>query len=200
MLNNKKNMKTFYNRINCLQNMNNIYRNYIDVTKLNIRSSITSGNSINTNIINNNNKFQIYNTDNNSNIPTVNKNHDIANKNENNNKYNLNLDFLDINDVVSFYPKNILKEESISPRTDNEESTYYSQERDLNQSFSNSSLNKYNGGRKFSSAMEAFDISDETAINTKLQEGMTKLVEHCKYLCSTNKNRCICKYINFITF
>ena len=144
--------------------------------------------------LNNNTKINLYKKkiNNKKNNKEFNKNENYINnyyyKNNNdnyffNNSKNFNMNQININNIVSFYPKR--KGDEDNSRTDNEETTFSSLEKDqdvLSSSNSNSSVHK---NRKFSDNIELLESNNQKVLNQKIQESVDKMFEHYKY---TNRN------------
>ena len=138
--------------------------------------------------INNNPKINLYKKKNNNkrnikNENNINNYYYKINSNNYCNSKNFNLNQININSIVSFYPKR--KGEEDNSRTDNEETTFSSLEKDqdiLSSSNSNSSVHK---NRKFSDNIELLESDNQKVLNQKIQESVDKMFEHYKY---TNRN------------
>ena len=129
-------------------------------------------------------------------------NNNSCNNNCNNNNCNINyynlhkkgldINSLDLSEVSSFYPKNKFKylENSGSFLTENEDSTFYSQDKELNLSFSYTSLPPK---RAFSYNFELLESNDESLLNKKIQESINRTLEHYKHSCSFTRNNYRCK-------
>ena len=148
-------------------------------------------------------KYTSYNNNNNNNNKNNNNNNCNSNNNNNCNNINYNTNYnlhkkgldinsLDLNEVSSFYPKNKfrLSENSGSSLTENEDSTVYSQDKELNLSSSCTSVPQK---RKFSYNFDLLESNDECLLNKKIQESINKTLEHYKYSCSFTKNNYRCK-------
>jgi len=143
----------------------------------------------------NNNDSYIYKRKNiNKNNLDLNNNYYYKINNNNNNYYldkynnsrNINMNHINLNEIKSFYPKKRGNEESF--RTENEDSTFSSQEKEQDLSSSNSSIHK---NRKFSDNIELLESNDQLALNKKIQESVDKMFEHCKYSNTNSESKYI---------
>ena len=189
----------------------------INENKIFIKNNNNNINNNNINInINNNNKFftkkkfykyNNYISNNNSSNSVNNSNCITANTSSNNdsnsykNKNNFlqksfDLNTLDISEINSFYPKNKnqIIDKSFSSLTEIEDSTFYSQEKELNSS-SNTSLQTR---RKFSYNFDLLKSNDESLLYKKIRESIQRTLDHFKYSCSHTRNNYQCKYIYII--
>ena len=189
----------------------NISENYMGNSKF-------SGNENKTFFKNNNNKFcnkkksfkfnNNYISNHNSSNSVNNINCITANSSNNDsisyiNKINysqkpFDLNTLDISEINSFYPKNKtqLINKSSSSLTENEDSTYYSLEKELYSPSNTSNIKK--SKRKFSYNFELLESNDESLLHRKIHESIHRTLEHYKYSCSHTRNNYQCKYIYII--
>ena len=154
-------------------------------------------------------KYNNYNSNTNSSNSINNSNCITANTSPNNdsiryrNKNNypqkpFDLNTLDINEINSFYPKNknqIINKSSSS--IEFEDSTFYSQEKEL-YSPSNTSNNNKKSKRKFSYNFDLLESNDESLLHRKIHESIHRTLEHYKYSCSLTRNNYQRKYIYII--
>ena len=91
--------------------------------------------------------------------------------------------------MSSFYPKNKFRflENSGSSLTENEDSTFYSIDKELNLSSSNTSIPQK---RKFSYNFDLLESNDESLLNKKIQESINRTLEYYKNSYTRNKYRC----------
>jgi len=161
--NNKHNNINIKNmRFNHDKNINNFISNNTNDSKLNL-------------YINENNNYFSFN--NNYYLPKYNYSR------------NFNIPQINLNEIKSFYPKR--KGEEESSHTDNEESTFSTQEKDQDLSSSNSNVSIHKN-RKFSDNIELLESNDLKALNKKIRESVDKMFEHYKY-CNNKNNES--KYI-----
>ena len=146
---------------------NNLYKNNLNNTKINLYKKKKNNKKDNKEFNKNENYINNFYYKNN------NDNYYI------NNSKHFNMNQININNIVSFYPKR--KGEEDNYRTDNEETTFSSLEKDqdvLSSSNSNSSVHK---NRKFSDNIELLESNNQKVLNQKIQESVDKMFEHYKY-------------------
>ena len=160
-------------------------------SKLNVNKKRKTTNNKKTIEVNTNDINNCYNS--------INNNYIINNQELNINNINNNIIINQINPIASFYPKKKVDETS---RTDNDGSTFASQDRDQDSSLvssysiiinnnNNNKCNYQNKKRKFSYNIELLESNDRRALDKKIQESVDKLYEHCKGFINKNESKYI---------
>ena len=96
-------------------------------------------------------------------------------KNDINNIKMQSMQSINLNEIKSFYPKK--KEKEDISKTENDETTFSSQEKDQDLSLSNISISEK---RKFSDNIELLESDNNKILNKKVQETINKMFEYYK--------------------